>query len=245
MAPALMAPASATARPPSADGGRAFRAPAVAIPFGLAVILALASGHAWAVLQPRWRSLASGPPPASVPAPPGGGLSPAFTPEVERWTGQILTWSAAYHLPPDLVATVMQIESCGNPQAQSASHARGLFQVMPFHFSPGEDPTDPEINARRGLTYLARAFVVASGRADLALAGYNGGHRLIRQDPSQWPQETQRYVRWGSGILSDIQQGAVPSPSLHSWLAAGGQALCQNAAQSVAYAAMVAIPPTR
>ena len=37
-------------------------------------------------------------------------------------------------LDPDIIATIIQIESCGNPAARSTAGAQGLFQVMPFHF---------------------------------------------------------------------------------------------------------------
>ncbi|MCX6035574.1 MAG: hypothetical protein NTV38_11465, partial [Chloroflexi bacterium] len=43
-------------------------------------------------------------------------LSSVFTPEVQYWTGRIQVWAAAVGLDPNLVATVMQIESCGDPR---------------------------------------------------------------------------------------------------------------------------------
>ena len=41
------------------------------------------------------------------------GISLLFTPEVQYWGEEILAWSETYQLDPNLVATVMQIESCG------------------------------------------------------------------------------------------------------------------------------------
>jgi hypothetical protein len=161
-------------------------------------------------------------------------LSPIFTPEVRRWEADILRWADTYHLDPDLVATVMQIESCGHPDVLSSAGAIGLFQVMPYHFSPGEDPFDPDTNAKRGLGYLARGLQLSGGKAVLALAGYNGGHSVIQQDPSNWSAETQRYFAWGSGILADVAVGSPESASLHSWLAAGGSNLCRRASQALA-----------
>jgi soluble lytic murein transglycosylase-like protein len=138
-------------------------------------------------------------------------------------------WATAYALPPAWIATVMQIESCGHPSIHSRAGAAGLFQVMPFHFSPAEDPLDVPTNAARGLAYLARASTLASGQPGPALAGYNGGHGLIHLPPDQWPQETQRYVGWGTGILADVAAGVTPSPALTAWLDAGGARLCQQA----------------
>lgn len=155
-----------------------------------------------------------------------------FTPEVKHWAPDILRWSVQYDLPPELVATVMQIESCGHPTIRSRAGAAGLFQVMPFHFGAEEDPLEPETNAFRGLSYLARSLELAKGDSALALAGYNGGHGQIPRAPSLWPAETLRYVRWGVAILSDIRLGNVPSPGVNSWLEAGGASLCQRAAQA-------------
>ncbi len=153
----------------------------------------------------------------------------AFTPEVQRWGAQIERWAEDYDLPAELVAIVMQIESCGDPTAVSSAGARGLFQVMPFHFGAGEDWTDSEINATRGMEYLARSYQLSNGKIDLTLAGYNGGHSVIARHPSTWSAETQRYVYWGTGIWGDLGSDTVPSPTLNEWLIAGGEHLCRRA----------------
>jgi soluble lytic murein transglycosylase-like protein len=161
-------------------------------------------------------------------------LSPVFTPEVHHWAQEITDWSEAFQLDPNLVALVMQIESCGHPDAVSHAGAMGLFQVMPFHFSATENPLDPHVNASRGLAYFARSLELAEGKIDLALAGYNGGHGVIHRHPSSWPAETQRYVRWGSGIYQDLAKEQFASPTLEAWLKAGGSSLCDRAASSLA-----------
>ena len=153
----------------------------------------------------------------------------AFTPEVQRWAVQIERWAEEYDLPEELVAIVRPIESCGDPTAVSNAGARGLFQVMPFHFGAGEDWMDTEINAARGMEYLARSYQLSNGKIDLTLAGYNGGHSVISRDSSTWPAETQRYVYWGSGIWNDLSSGTVPNPTLNEWLIAGGEYLCRRA----------------
>ncbi len=150
---------------------------------------------------------------------------------MERWARQIQAWSASSGLSPDLIAAVMQVESCGDPQARSPSGALGLFQVMPFHFRPGDDPFDPETNASRGLQYLADGLRQASGQIDLALAGYNGGHSQITRPPSEWPAETQRYVHWATGILDGVHLPRDENPGLQAWLAAGGSHLCDEASR--------------
>lgn len=211
------------------------------IPLALTSLVWLAGLHAVHTLHPSWvarieRYLAAAPAETALDPPPSAAAADPhlalFTPEVRRWASHIEQWAADYALPPELVATVMQIESCGAPGVHSSAGAAGLFQVMPFHFQTNEDPLDVETNAARGLAYLAGGLERAGGRADLALAGYNGGHGLIDRDPAFWPEQTQRYVHWGSGILNDAALGRTSSPTLQAWLDAGGAHLCQQAAAS-------------
>ncbi len=156
-------------------------------------------------------------------------LSPIFTPSVQYWKDDLLRWAATYDLHPDLIATVMQIESCGSPVASSSVGAMGLFQVMPFHFEADDDPFEPDTNALHGLSYLTEGLEKSGGHAGLALAGYNGGHSVIYRDYENWAYETQRYYRWGSGIYREASAGWESSPTLAAWLAAGGQSLCDKA----------------
>jgi soluble lytic murein transglycosylase-like protein len=157
-----------------------------------------------------------------------GEIAPFFAPNVQRWSADIVRWSAEHDLDPNLVATVMQIESCGQSRAVSVAGASGLFQVMPFHFQTGEDHFNPETNAKRGLNYLAGAVERADGSVTLALAGYNGGYGTMRKPYDQWPTETQRYVYWGAGIYEDAQAGLAESARLQEWLRAGGAGLCDR-----------------
>ena len=159
------------------------------------------------------------------------GLSPIFTKEVQHWGKDIVRWANAASVDPNLAATIMQIESCGDPRATSRSGAMGLFQVMPFHFHFGENPYDPETNALRGLGYLARALEKGSGNPRLAMAGYNGGVGVILRAEWLWPSETQRYVLYGGPIYEDARNGANSSAMLTEWYQKYGVSLCRQAAQ--------------
>ncbi len=156
-------------------------------------------------------------------------LSPIFTPEVQFWAPLIAEWALSWEIDPNLIATVIQIESCGDPLVSSSAGAQGLFQVMPFHFDDGEDMLDIQNNARRGLNYLNEGLDISQGHAGLALAGYNGGHSRIRLGSASWYHETQRYYYWGAGIYEDATAGRSQSARLQEWLAAGGRSLCDRA----------------
>ena len=156
-------------------------------------------------------------------------LSPIFRPEVLYWSNTIQSWAASAGLDPNLLATVMQIESCGDPRARSGAGAMGLFQVMPYHFATGENPYDPDTNAARGMDYLKRSLTAANGNPRLALAGYNGGIGVIGRAESSWSGQTQRYAYWGSGIFEQASSGVLESPRLQEWLKANGLYLCKQA----------------
>ncbi len=160
-------------------------------------------------------------------------ISPIFTTSVQHWEPKIVEWASANGLDPNLVATVMQIESCGNPNAVSIAGASGLFQVMPFHFYDGEDHFDPDTNAMRGMAYLSDSLYNADGLEELALAGYNGGIGIIFTDQAYWANETLDYMYWGGGIYADAASGVQESPRLQEWLGAGGYSLCNSAQVSL------------
>lgn len=157
-------------------------------------------------------------------------IAPLFTDEVDYWSRDLVRWARQYHLDPNLLATVMQIESCGHDSVVSVAGATGLFQVMPQHFAEGEDHADPETNVKRGAAWLNTCLRAANGDPGLAMACYNGGGVVLRQPFMEWANETQRYYLWGLGIYTDALNHQARSTTLDSWLAAGGSRLCAQAA---------------
>lgn len=152
-----------------------------------------------------------------------------FNPSVQHWEDEITSWAQEWGLDPLLIAAVMQIESCGNPQAVSNASAQGLFQVMPYHFLAGDDMLDPETNAQRGLAYLSQSYEKAGGDIERTLAGYNGGHGQITRDPCLWPEETQRYVLFGTAIYQEATNNNRQNNAINTWLDSGGENLCLQA----------------
>ena len=160
-------------------------------------------------------------------------LAPFFAPAVRHWSDEINHWATQHDVDPHLLATVMQIESCGHPKVVSNAGARGLFQVMPFHFAAGEDMLDPETNAKRGASFLLTCSGASDGVVGLTLACYNGGQSVINKPRERWSSETQKYFRWGVGIYSDAIAGAAKSDTFDQWIAAGGGRLCASALAEV------------
>ena len=161
-------------------------------------------------------------------------VAPLFTTQVAHWNDDIERWAGKYDLDPNMLATVMQIESCGHPTVNSPAGARGLFQVMPMHFADGEDFYDPDTNAQRSAEVLNDCLGWADGDSGLAMACYNGGPSVINADFDNWHSEPQNYYKWATGIYADARKNKDNSETLDQWLAAGGQNLCDLADSTLA-----------
>jgi soluble lytic murein transglycosylase-like protein len=158
-------------------------------------------------------------------------IAPLFTPQVDYWAEDLRRWGREHSVDPNLLATIMQIESCGYDTVSSNAGAQGLFQVMPFHFQMGEVMTDPDTNALRGANFINECLALANGDPGLALACYNGGGSVLRRNFDTWAAETQRYYYWGSAIYKDAQANLSYSTTLNEWLNAGGTSLCERASR--------------
>jgi soluble lytic murein transglycosylase-like protein len=166
-------------------------------------------------------------------APSSGSIAPIFTSTIDYWSVHIAQWAARYDVDPNLLATIMQIESCGDSTVSSYAGAQGLFQVMPFHFETGENQLDPDTNAMRGANFINQCLGWAEGNAGLALACYNGGPSVLNKSFAAWPAQTQRYYNWGTTIYQDAVENKQSSDSLQNWLDAGGSSLCHRAANTL------------
>lgn len=167
---------------------------------------------------------------------PGGRIAPFFDPSVQRWAPYIVMWANNEGVDPNAIATIMQIESCGDPTAVSRDlqgnivGAMSLMQVMPFHFGSDEDGMDPNVNGPKGTAYFAERLAASGGDHVSAFAQYNGGPRAA--SPANRVAETRRYVYWAEGIYEDAKAGKTSSSRLSEWMGAGGHSLCAAAAKA-------------
>jgi hypothetical protein len=107
-------------------------------------------------------------------------LSEYWPYKIQQWDTLILQEAERRHLDPDFLASLVWMESRGDPQAVGPVGAVGLMQVMPkeagFTWRPSkEELMDPGINLYWGTRTLAT--VVRQGKGDIfnSLAAYNGG----------------------------------------------------------------------
>ena len=107
--------------------------------------------------------------------------------------------SARTHgVAPELVASVIAVESNFNPNAVSWRSARGLMQLMPgtaARFGVTK-VFDPQQNIEAGTRFLKELLLRFNGDLALTLAAYNAGPDRVGQYRSVPPyRETRDYVR--------------------------------------------------
>jgi hypothetical protein len=105
--------------------------------------------------------------------------------------------SAAYHLDPDLVNSVIHAESGFNSRAVSPKGARGLMQLMPGTADQlgVNDAFDPQANVTGGSRYLRELLERYNFDLVKALAAYNAGPQRVEQYRGVPPfRETRAYV---------------------------------------------------
>jgi len=105
--------------------------------------------------------------------------------------------AAEQSLPPELLHSVIQVESNYNPSAVSPKGAQGLMQLIPETARRFGvlDSFDPVENIEGGAKYLKYLLDLYQGDYPRALAAYNAGEKAVARYGGVPPYaETQNYV---------------------------------------------------
>ncbi|EOY5591816.1 lytic transglycosylase domain-containing protein [Klebsiella pneumoniae] len=136
-----------------------------------------------------------------------GGISDTNTPAVSKWlTRHLYSWTGTapaeydqyfldaakkYNVDPRWLKAIAAGESSWDQNAVSKAGAKGLMQVMPGNFQPGENPFDPRDNIMAGARVFKDGLDWASRNAggdfDEALRYYNGGIRRGSAENRDYP----------------------------------------------------------
>jgi hypothetical protein len=115
-------------------------------------------------------------------------------------------------LPPELIHSVIQVESNYNPGAVSPKGAQGLMQLMPDTARRFGVPNtfDPVENIKGGAKYLKYLLELYKGDYPRALAAYNAGEGAVAKYNGIPPYaETQSYV---ARVQKRIEAAKPPAP---------------------------------
>jgi soluble lytic murein transglycosylase-like protein len=159
----------------------------------------------------RAAETASEPRPIFPAAPAAAAVAPAPRPAgLDEAVEQI---SARQSLPPQLVHSVIKVESNYNPLALSSKGAQGLMQLMPatarrFGVANAFDPID---NIQGGTRYLKYLLDLYKGDYRLVLAAYNAGEGAVEKYGSVPPfAETRNYL---IRVNRQIQKWSMAGPA--------------------------------
>jgi soluble lytic murein transglycosylase-like protein len=146
--------------------------------------------------------------PAAAAAPVASGTPVASDKSVTTadLTNVVNAASAASHLDPDLVNSVIRAESGFNTHAVSRKGAVGLMQLMPGTAGKlgVEDLLDPKANVTGGTRYLRQLLERYNFDLVKALAAYNAGPLRVQQYRGVPPyRETRAYV---NGIVREYNR---------------------------------------
>lgn len=139
------------------------------------------------------------PPPTLLPSFPATAPVRAVTPAppVADLNQVVNSASAAYHLDPDLVNSVIHAESGFNARAISPKGAQGLMQLMPSTANSlgVNNAFNPQQNVGGGSRYLRELLERYNFDLVKALAAYNAGPERVDQYHGVPPfRETRAYV---------------------------------------------------
>jgi soluble lytic murein transglycosylase-like protein len=128
-------------------------------------------------------------------------FEPSTEPLTDKTPFQKIIRDAAsrYNLDPNLIHSVISIESNFNPKAVSRKNARGLMQLMPrtAELMGVKDSFDPGQNIDGGSHYLSDLLKKYKNDLTLALAAYNAGPDSVDKYGRRVPPylETMKYVQ--------------------------------------------------
>ncbi len=106
--------------------------------------------------------------------------------------------AARHKVDPNLVRSLVQVESNYNPNAVSRKGAMGLMQLMPAtaHQYDVNNPFDARQNVEAGVRHLKGLLDNFGGNVPLSLAAYNAGKGAVERNGGIPPySETQNYVK--------------------------------------------------
>ncbi len=151
--------------------------------------------------------------PSSVGGGPSIGCLESPDAERDRYAPVIDRVAMRHGVHPDLIDSLIYIESAFNPRAVSRKGAGGLMQLMPKTASllGIRDVFDPLQNIDGGVRHLRGLLQRYRGNLPLALAAYNAGEQPVDRYRGIPPYaETRHYVKQVLWLYQDRTAGRQP-----------------------------------
>lgn len=98
-----------------------------------------------------------------------------------EYDGIVKSLAREYRVPPELIHSIIKVESNYNPRAVSHKGAMGLMQLMPATAEQYgvNDVFNPVENIEGGIRYLKDLMKLYANNTNLVLAAYNAGQAAV------------------------------------------------------------------
>lgn len=155
-----------------------------------------------------------------------------FTDSVEQWRPEIDAWATAWAesgVTADLIATVIQVSSCGNPAYDDpTSPSAGLFGIESFNVPVGQDIFNWETNAKIAMPIMGQIRNSVSEN-DIALffAGWKQRSAMVKSF-GDWSRDTIAFYWDASPIYAGAKSGD-GGMAVREWLNGNGAVVCAGA----------------
>ncbi len=135
--------------------------------------------------------------------------------EIDRYINEA---AARHHVDPNLVRSLVKVESNFNPRALSSKGAMGLMQLMPAtaRMYDVHNAFDAAQNVDAGVRHLKGLLLNFGGNVSLSLAAYNAGQGAVERNGGIPPYtETRNYVKRITNLMgggSDVRYSSLQIP---------------------------------
>ena len=106
-----------------------------------------------------------------------------FLDSKEEYDGIVKSLAREYRMPPELIHSIIKVESNYDPRAVSKKGAMGLMQLMPATAEQYgvNNVFDPIENIEGGIRYLKDLMNLYDNNTNLVLAAYNAGQSAVEK----------------------------------------------------------------
>ena len=140
--------------------------------------------------------------------------------------------AAKHHVDPNLVRSIIKVESNFNPRAVSRKGAMGLMQLMPATARDlnVRNPFDVEQNVDGGVRHFKELLDNFNGDVSMSLAAYNAGAGAVSRHGGVPPYaETRDYVKRITSLYGqEASVHAVTPVAIHTERATDGRKIFTN-----------------